>query len=224
MNRNVLKIIAFVAMLIDHIGRVFFPENVIFCIIGRVSFPIFAFFIAEGYYYTRNKLRYVVMLVACLVVSWIPFVLLFDKSFFTANVIGVFTVAVLGMFIIDGLKLKGKDDRFIYVLMFITYCLFVIVCDFLSVIPEGFLGVLLVLSFYLFRGNTRVRLFACSIILLLFGIVNHLNGWPYQYFALIAIILIAFYNQQKGKYNLKYLFYVGYPLHLIVFLVLKLLF
>ena len=55
MNRNVLKIIAFVAMVIDHIGTVLFPDYVIFKIIGRIAFPIFSFFVAEGYFYTRSK-------------------------------------------------------------------------------------------------------------------------------------------------------------------------
>ena len=58
LSGNALKIIAAITMLIDHVGIMFFPGVAIFRIIGRLSFPIFAFMIAEGCRYTRNKLRY----------------------------------------------------------------------------------------------------------------------------------------------------------------------
>ncbi|MBQ8005101.1 MAG: hypothetical protein IJ303_02170, partial [Clostridia bacterium] len=45
-------------MLADHIGMIFFPNIQIFRIIGRLAFPIFAFMIAEGCRYTKNKARY----------------------------------------------------------------------------------------------------------------------------------------------------------------------
>ena len=59
MNRNVLKIIALITMLIDHIGCIFFPNIIVFRVIGRLSYPIFAMFIAEGYYYTKSRKKYV---------------------------------------------------------------------------------------------------------------------------------------------------------------------
>ncbi|MDD6479222.1 MAG: TraX family protein [Oscillospiraceae bacterium] len=58
LNGNALKIIAVVSMLIDHIGVVLFPNVTILRIIGRIAFPIFAFMIAEGCAYAKNKLRY----------------------------------------------------------------------------------------------------------------------------------------------------------------------
>jgi hypothetical protein len=54
---NQLKLIAAGAMLADHVGLMFFPEAELLRIIGRLAFPIFAFMIAEGCKYTRNKLR-----------------------------------------------------------------------------------------------------------------------------------------------------------------------
>ena len=55
---NMLKLIAAVSMLIDHMGVIFFPYDAIFRVIGRLAFPIFAFMIAEGCFYTKNRLRY----------------------------------------------------------------------------------------------------------------------------------------------------------------------
>lgn len=57
-----LKLIALITMTIDHVGMMFFPRYDIFRIIGRLSFPIFAFLIAEGCSYTRNKLKRFLMI------------------------------------------------------------------------------------------------------------------------------------------------------------------
>ena len=57
-NRNVLKIIAAISMFIDHLGYEVYPDMEILRIIGRLAYPIFAYFIYEGCKYTRNRLRY----------------------------------------------------------------------------------------------------------------------------------------------------------------------
>ena len=55
---NTLKIIAMISMLIDHAGLLLFNDNEVMRIIGRLAFPVFAFLIAEGCFYTKNKLRH----------------------------------------------------------------------------------------------------------------------------------------------------------------------
>lgn len=57
-NGNSLKILAAIFMLVDHIGILFYPQELIWRIIGRISMPIFAFMIAEGCRYTRNKAKH----------------------------------------------------------------------------------------------------------------------------------------------------------------------
>lgn len=57
LNNNQLKIIACIFMLIDYIGFFLYPEIIILRYIGRLAFPLFAFFIAEGAYYTKNKIK-----------------------------------------------------------------------------------------------------------------------------------------------------------------------
>ena len=58
LSGNMLKVIAAITMTVDHIGVIFFPSSNILRIIGRIAFPIFAFMIAEGCKYTKNKFRY----------------------------------------------------------------------------------------------------------------------------------------------------------------------
>lgn len=53
-----LKWIGIVSMIVDHIGRMFFPDIWVFTAIGRMAFPIFAFLTAVGFMYTANIFRY----------------------------------------------------------------------------------------------------------------------------------------------------------------------
>ena len=55
---NQLKLIAVITMTIDHIGLAFFPQQMLFRVIGRLAFPIYAYMIAEGCRYTRSMGKY----------------------------------------------------------------------------------------------------------------------------------------------------------------------
>ena len=71
---NALKIIAAASMTLDHIGVILFPQVEILRILGRLALPIFAFMIAEGCKYTRNRRKYFGMVfglgTVCLVVYY----------------------------------------------------------------------------------------------------------------------------------------------------------
>lgn len=219
MNRNVLKIIALISMLCDHVGKILFPGMIVFEILGRLAFPLFAFFISEGYVYTSSKKRYVLTLLIFALISWAPFNLLWGFPWYTFNILGVFLVSILGMFLIDKMK-NDVDKSPMYIGLFCLYIIFVIVFDSFSLAPEGMLGVMLPIVFYLTR-NLRVGkyiilpiyLIAMSLmVMVLYGVVAGLV----QMACVATIPLLAFYNGKKGKLNLKYLFYIAYPLHLLV--------
>ncbi|MEQ8756329.1 MAG: TraX family protein [Coleofasciculus sp. G1-WW12-02] len=69
LNSFHIKLIACLLMLIDHVGRVFFPEATIMVAIGRLSFPLFAWLAAQGENYTSNIWNYVFRLILLGVVS-----------------------------------------------------------------------------------------------------------------------------------------------------------
>ena len=65
MTAFVIKIIASICMLLDHIGVVFgtqmaelYSWPVIFKSIGRIAFPIYAYMIAQGCKHTKNINKY----------------------------------------------------------------------------------------------------------------------------------------------------------------------
>ena len=62
LSGNSLKILGAIFMLLDHVGYMFFYKVKILRIIGRLAYPIFAYNISEGCRYTKNKLRYFLMI------------------------------------------------------------------------------------------------------------------------------------------------------------------
>ena len=64
LDANMIKLIAILAMTIDHITWMIFPGYpkdflpILLHIIGRITCPIMCYFIAEGYHYTKNVNKY----------------------------------------------------------------------------------------------------------------------------------------------------------------------
>ena len=64
LNANAIKLIAIIAMTIDHVAWLIFPGYprtwipLLMHTIGRITCPIMCFFIAEGYHHTKNIAKY----------------------------------------------------------------------------------------------------------------------------------------------------------------------
>ena len=88
LNGNQLKLIAIIAMTIDHLTWAFFPgfQQVwwVFAlhIIGRLTAPIMWFFIAEGCFYTHDKRKYLTRLLVFAVISHFAYDFAFGIPFF----------------------------------------------------------------------------------------------------------------------------------------------
>lgn len=211
-NRNgidafTLKMIAAITMLIDHTGAIFFPQYLLLRCVGRISFPIFAFLIVEGFLYTKNLKKYARRLFVFALISEFPF----DFAFFNGvyighqNVIFTFTIAILIMYIDK--KYGRKAGAIATVALGLT-------AEFLR-FDYGMFGVLLVMIFYWTYDKFYNRLIISS------GVLGLLVE-SYQRFDLLAIIPIALYNGKKGI-NAKYFFYVFYPGHLVILYIIHML-
>lgn len=226
MNRNVLKIIALISMFIDHIGLVFFPDYIVFRLLGRISFPIFAFFVAEGWFYTKSKKKYALLMFIFMLISWVPYCLALDVLFYQLNIMGVFLLSIFGMFLIDRIRLNNARK----ITYMCSFCMFLFVCFILEgfgILATGVLGVVLPIAFYALKERKIARflgafaiLFAMSITIIL---TEPISFFAFrQFFAIFALIFIWLYNYSVGKFKLKYLFYISYPLHLILIILIKL--
>ena len=80
LNANRIKVIAILAMTIDHIAWMLFPGYprealpVVMHIIGRITCPIMCYFIAEGYHHTRDIDKYTARLFVFALISHFPYV------------------------------------------------------------------------------------------------------------------------------------------------------
>ena len=101
-------------MLIDHIGYFILPQLTILRLIGRLTFPIFAFLISEGTKYTKNKLRYL-LTVGILGVVWQIYLIIF-RSDYHFNVLITFSISIVIIYAMDYFKkcLFDKNCKVIF--------------------------------------------------------------------------------------------------------------
>ena len=124
-SNNVLKIIACIAMLIDHMGLILFPKVLVLRFIGRIAFPIFAFLLAEGCFYTKNKLRHFLVLAGFAIIMQ---VVLFIATGMTAfSIFMHFSIAVGICHLIDLTDKCFRKKQIILAVGFILIILFLLV-------------------------------------------------------------------------------------------------
>lgn len=221
MNRNVLKIIAVLSMLVDHIGAYFFPNILVFRIIGRLAFPIFAFFIAEGWKYTRSKKKYFLTLCLFAIISQVPYYFL--KGAIYLNILFTFILSLGIIYFIEMFKNSSISSMLGVAGVFLVSAIGSII----GMVDYGLLGVLLPPVFY-FINLKELKFFIAGLGLVLISLKSIIfSGVIFenfiQLFSLFALVLIWFYNGEKGKINLKYFFYIFYPVHLAIILLIKIL-
>lgn len=222
-SNNVLKIIACITMLIDHMGVVLFPKITILRIIGRIAFPIFAFLLAEGCYYTRNKIRHLLVISGFAVVMQVVLFLATRMTDFSIFI--HFSIAVLLCLVIDLIEKFIKERKVIVsialILSFLISVIMLILIDknttyFFS--NYGLYGIFVPVVLYIIRKYIKhIHVFVSIMVICLSMVLMHFfTVWMYQLYGMIACVFILLYNGKKGKYNLKYLFYIFYPLHLVI--------
>lgn len=144
-----IKLIAIAAMVIDHIGLFFFPQILVFRIVGRLAFPLFAWLIANGAYYSKNIKKYLARLFFFALVAQIPFIIinrLIDPSFWELNVLFTLFLGLSTIFLIK--KLKNV----------VSVCLMIILNALIASLfnmEYGAMGVLAVVIFYHFFRDFR---------------------------------------------------------------------
>ena len=208
-------------MLVDHMGAIFFPELVFVRIIGRLSFPLFAYLIAVGYLHTRNVGKYMARILIFFLISQ-P-IYFFVIPLRDLNIFATLFMGLVALLILD--KVRNK------ILGFSLIILIGIIAEAIEV-NYGFYGIFTILLFKIFDKDKKFWLllitqgvltlisiyYAYGLYLLgraSFGIFDCL-----QIYALGALIIIGFYNGRRGP-SFKYGFYAFYPVHLFILGLIK---
>ena len=229
MNGLQLKILAMVCMVCSHMSStIFWGVHWLDCI-GRLTFPIFAFLLAEGFRHTKDCKKYLKRLFLFALVTELPFDLMSEGSPFYPfhqNVLFTFCIALVAMRWIE----KGKDapaPR--YVLRVVAVTVISYLAGFVTFVDYFGYGILMVLLFYLFHEKPygwAVELLAMVYINweLVGGLVfptvilgQEINI-PKQGFAVLALIPIWLYNGKRGadSKTIRYACYAFYPVHMLV--------
>lgn len=206
-----LKIIAVIAMVIDHAGYIFLDygstEYDVCRGIGRIAFPIFCFLIVEGFHHTRSHVNYLIRLCIFALLSEIPFDLAFRGVLFDWSHQNVFITLAIGLASIFCLEEMNNRRLFAIPLVILWAAAYLVHCDY------GIGGVLLINMFYQTKKSPWMRFVLAALILYIFY-------GPKELYGLAALPLIMLYNGKHGI-PLKMFFYWFYPVHLLVLYVLS---
>lgn len=208
MNTFTLKLIATVTMLIDHLGAVIFKDYEIFRIVGRISFPIFCFLLVEGFFYTKNVYKYLGRLLLFAVISEPLYDRLFYGEWIYAKRGNVYITLVVGLiFMMICSKMNNMVEKSIVFVVFLM-CASYIPMDY------GMYGIAMIGGFYLLRDRRISNI-------IYQGLINVWIMRGIQAYGIIGATLTTFYNGKKGCSRFKYAFYILYPLHLGILLIIQ---
>lgn len=242
-----LKIIALIFMVIDHIHSylAYGPEWV--SLLARFVAPLFVYFLVEGFFHTRNFKAYftrvftfaLIMLAGNIAINYhfhsVNFLTGKMDLYSLTQGNNIFMTLSVYLIILKLLKMIAEcktSKKYIYMLL-------ITIISLLSIpFCEGSIYLLPILFiFYFFRGKNK-SIFLCvsiwSFILFSKAILNYLSGATGislystlcfdNRWAMISVIIPIFLYSGKRGYNSKFakwLFYVAYPLHLWILMILS---
>lgn len=220
-------------MLADHAGLMLFRDIVVLRYIGRLALPIFAFMVAEGMLYTRSRVKYFLRIFILAVICQAGYTVfeLITGTFRGVYLNTLFTLS-FGALVCMAFLTAREDKKKIWLLFlaivllaaFMVFCTMPVdnmtttlagkVLGFAVDYDYQFMGAMLpVMALIMLKKPWRLVWFGAGLVLLSLQMMREM---PYQWFCLAALILLWFYNGQRGKANLKYFFYIFYPVHLLV--------
>lgn len=210
-----LKIIACITMILDHI-KYGIPElnNFITVYFGRLAYPLFAFFIVEGYIHTSDLKKYYKRLIIFGIISQIPFMLFrtLVGEYLLLNIMFTLILGLISINIYDKIKNKFISIPLVIITIYLGKLLNV---------DYNWYGVATVFLLYLFKDYKVLKVLSFSILTLLYYYIRGILDFTSSYiiltflFTISSTFIICLYNGEKGKGTSKF-FYWFYPIHMIV--------
>ena len=227
LNRTQIKYIAIAAMLLDHLAAFLLsPEKypaliglyIIMRIIGRIAASVMFYFLAEGYIHTLSRRNYCLRLLSFAILSQIPYSLVRYGSVSSGDLNVIFTLLISFLMLMVTDRITNQAIKGMAVFLFML----------ISVFSDwGLIGPLMAWLFYVNREDRKkqirdyLMIICIQLLSTVIFIVCNTQNWYEgicQLGIFMVIPLIASYNGEAGKKTLmnKWLFYVFYPLHLMI--------
>ena len=222
---------AMVFMLCDHLWGTVIPGNDWLTCIGRLTMPIFAFLLVEGYFHTSDLKKYAGRLALFALISEIPFNLAIGGRFFFPihqNILWSFLISLWLIHRNERAKATGKLWR--RILTGAATVALGTVLGLVTFVDYYHAGILTALVFYFFRGRKWWN-YAGQALCLWYINTEVLGGLVYEFtllgqnlvfhrqaFAMLALIPIWLYRGRQGHHSkaFQYFCYGFYPLHLLI--------
>lgn len=236
-DSNTIKLIAIIAMTLDHFTWILFPGfpteflPLFIHLLGRITCPVMCYCIAEGYHYTRDVNKYMLRLLIFAVVSHFCYVFSSvgpvsgEKSYIPFLYGNVFNQTSVMWSLLGGLVMLRINDSEKIKNIFVKVLLILVVCAVTFISDWSCIAALVVLSFGTNRGNLKKQSFWLIFYVFIYAAVyfffiDKVYG-VLQLGVVLAIPVIALYNGKRGKNPkvnkfMKWFFYLYYPLHLIL--------
>lgn len=216
LNGAQLKYIAFLSMLIDHVNNAIIAPLLngkgfllhlsnLFSILGRIAFPIFVFFIVEGFFRTRNRKKYLLTLLIFGVISEVPFDMFTSKTYFDPywnNIMFTLALCLITIWIIDSIKEKIENKILWYVISIVIVAVSSALSMALS-LDYDYHAIVVAYLFYIFYDKP-----------LLGAGLGYLSIIK-ELYSFLGFGMTLTYNGERGKQN-KWVNYLFYPVHILI--------
>ncbi len=245
-NSYQLKLIGIIFMVFDHIHQMFYMLGAptILTILGRIVAPIFLFQASEGFYYTRDRKKYLLRLYIASVLMSITTSILesflpLDNVVLMNSMFGTLFYTIFYIWMVDNIYTGFKEKNYKKIILSIfamilpvglsilgfmlvnTINLFRIYVTFVPIlffVEGGPVWIILGVLFYVLRNQKRLIQLLPLFIL---SALSYFTGDKIQAFMIMAAVPLYFYNGEAGKKSSKYFFYLFYPLHIYVLYILS---
>ena len=210
-------------MCVDHAGLALMPHIGAFRCVGRISFPLYCFLLAQGFIHTRSRRAYARRLLLFAFLSEIPFDLLIFGRYSSAMEQNALFSLFFGLLALVAARAFERRP-FTAWLSILTLCMGAMVAR----VSFGWLGVALCLSAYYTQGSKAKLALYTALSLLSYSLSLHLSGvtrsWVLVSFcSLFALVPMLLYSGRRGPRSvpLSFLFYAAYPLHLLALVIIR---
>lgn len=237
LNRDAIKYIAIVAMLANHIASIFLDSGTLLRMIllgvGDFTAITMCYFLVEGYRYTHSQKKYMGRLLLFAILSQIPYCMAFTKQR-VISFIGFNMLFTLLLCFLICLIMEKAPNTILKIMLIILILICSINCDW------GIGAPVFTLLFIWSKNSILKKKIAFAIPTILFGFYNFIGRYgkvPIETCILSAVICMIgmgmsgicityFYNGKRakiGKSFSKWFFYIFYPLHLLIFALIRIL-